>query len=134
MKAILIGVTTINDRYDINYSLNELKNLAETLDIEVVHMMSQKLNSPNPKTYVGSGKLNEAIIAINAYEADLVIFNEELSPAQLRNTKEILKVEVMDRSYLILKIFELRAQTKEARLEIKLAYDLYLLPRIQFLR
>lgn len=134
MKAILIGVTTINDRYDIDYSLNELKSLAETLNIEVVHMMSQKLNSPNPKTYVGSGKLNEAIIAINAYEADLVIFNEELSPAQLRNTKDILKVEVMDRSYLILKIFELRAQTKEARLEIKLAYDLYLLPRIQFLR
>lgn len=134
MKAILIGVTTINDRYDIEYSLNELKSLAETLDIEVVYTMSQKLSSPNPKTYIGSGKLSEAVIAINAYEADLVIFNEELSPAQLRNTKDILKVDVMDRSYLILKIFEMRAQTKEARLEIKLAYDLYLLPRIQFLR
>lgn len=134
MKAILVGVTTKNDRYDIEYSLNELKSLAETLDIEVVYKMSQSLEKPNNKTYIGSGKVNEVIIAINAYEADMVIFNDELSPSQLRNNQELLKVEVMDRSYLILKIFEMRASTKEAKLETKLAKNLYLLPRISTLR
>lgn len=134
MKAILVGVTTKNDRYDIEYSLNELKSLAETLDIEVVYKISQSLERPNNKTYIGSGKVNEVIIAINAYEADIVIFNDELSPSQLRNNQDLLKVEVMDRSYLILKIFEMRASTKEAKLETKLAKNLYLLPRISTLR
>lgn len=134
MKAILVGITTKQDRYDIAYSLNELKNLAETLDIEVVFQISQSLDKPNSKTYIGSGKINELIIAIQAYEANLVIFNDELSPSQLRNNQELLKTEVMDRSYLILKIFERRASTKEAKLEIKLAKDMYLLPRIAFLR
>lgn len=134
MKAILVGITTKQDRYDIDYSLNELKNLAETLDIEVVFQLSQSLDKPNSKTYIGSGKINELIIAIQAYGANLVIFNDELSPSQLRNNQELLKTEVMDRSYLILKIFERRASTKEAKLEIKLAKDMYLLPRIAFLR
>ncbi len=134
MKAILVGITTKQDRYDIDYSLDELENLAQTLQIEVVFKLKQNLECPNSKTYIGSGKINELVIAINAYNADLVIFNDELSPSQLRNNQDILKVEVMDRSYLILKIFELRAQTKESKLEIKLAKDLYLLPRISFLR
>lgn len=134
MRALLVGVTTKNDRYDIDYSLNELKNLAETLNIEVVESFYQKLDSPNSKTYIGSGKLSEIVIAINAFDIDLVIFNDELSPAQLRNCAEALRVEVIDRSFLILKIFELRAQNKEAKLEIKLAKNLYLLPRIQFMR
>jgi len=134
MKAILVGVTTKNDRYDIEYSLNELKSLAETLDIEVVYKISQSLERPNNKTYIGSGKVNEVIIAIHAYDADIVIFNDELSPSQLRNNQNLLKVEVIDRSYLILKIFEMRASTKEAKLETKLAKNLYLLPRIQTLR
>lgn len=134
MKAILVGITTKQDRYDIKYSLDELQSLAETLNIETVFKISQSLENPNSKTYIGSGKIDELIIAIRAYDADLVIFNDELSPSQLRNNQELLKVEVMDRSYLILKIFELRASTKEARLEIKLAKDLYLLPRIAFLR
>ena len=134
MRALLVGVSTKQDRYDIDYSLDELQNLAESLDIEVVDKFYQKLDYPNSKTYLGSGKLQEIIIAINAYDIDLVIFNDELSPAQLRNCEEILKVEVMDRSYLILKIFELRAMSKEAKLEIKLAKNLYLLPRIQFMR
>ncbi|MBQ3252918.1 MAG: GTPase HflX [Acholeplasmatales bacterium] len=134
MRALLVGVTTKNDRYDIEYSLDELKNLAETLDIEVIDRIYQKLDAPNSKTYIGSGKLSEIVIAVNAYDIDLIIFNDELTPAQLRNCEEYLKVEVIDRSYLILKIFELRAKTKESKLEIKLAKDLYLLPRIQFLR
>lgn len=134
MRAILVGVTTKLDRYDIKYSLNELQSLAETLNIEVVFKMHQALDAPNSKTYVGSGKLNEIVIAINAYDADMVIFNDELTPSQLRNNQDALKVEVMDRSFLILKIFEMRASTKEANLEIKLAKNLYMLPRISFLR
>ena len=134
MRALLIGVSIDTDPYDIEYSLNELKALAEALDIEVIDKMSQKLERISSKTYVGSGKLNEIIIAIHAYDIDLLIFNDELSPSQIRNIEDITKVEVMDRSYLILKIFEERSQTKESMLEIKLAKDLYLLPRVQFLR
>jgi GTP-binding protein HflX len=87
--------------------------------------MYQKLERPNAKTYVGSGKLNEIIIAIHAYDIDVLIFNDELSPSQIRNIEELTKIEVIDRSYLILKIFEQRSQTKESYLEIKLAKDLY---------
>ena len=134
MKAILVGVTTKDDYYDINYSLNELENLANALDIDCVFKVTQKLDKPNSRTYIGSGKLSEIVIAIHAYEPDMVIFNDELSPSQLRNIQETLKIEVIDRSYLILKIFELRAQTKEAKLEIKLAKNMYMLPRIQFMR
>ena len=134
MKAVLVGVSTKDDIYDIEYSLKELENLAEALGIECVYKISQKLDKPNSKTYIGSGKLNEIVIAIHAYDADLVIFNDELSPSQLRNVEEILKVEVMDRSYLILKIFEERATTREAKLEIKVAKYMYMLPRIQFMR
>ena len=134
MKAILVAVTTSYDIYDVNYSLEELKNLAEAIDITCVFQVSQKLTAPNSKTYIGKGKLSEIIIAIKAYDANMVIFNDELTPSQLRNVSEALQVECIDRSYLILKIFEQRAQTKEASLEIKLVKNLYLLPRIAFLR
>lgn len=134
MKAILVAVTTSYDSYDIDYSLNELSKLAEAIEIESVFKITQKLERPNTKTYIGKGKLDEIVIAIHAYDADLVLFNDELTPSQLRNVADILKVECMDRSYLILKIFETRAQTKESALEIKLAKNLYLLPRISYLR
>lgn len=134
MKAILVGVTTNQDRYDIQYSLDELENLAEALGYITVDKISQKLDHPNPKTYLGRGKIDELIIAIHAHGAEIVIFNDELSPSQLRNNQELLQVEVMDRSFLILKIFEQRANTKEAKLEIRLAKNMYMLPRISFLR
>lgn len=134
MKAILVGITTKDDYYDIDYSLDELENLANTLDIDCVEKISQKLDKPNTKTYIGSGKLSEIRFNIIANDIDMVIFNDELSPTQIRNCSEVLEVEVIDRSYLILKIFELRAKERESKLEIKLAKDLYLLPRIQFMR
>ena len=129
-----MGVTTKYDRYDIDYSLDELKNLSKSLDYEVVGRITQSLDVPNPATYIGKGKLQEIILNILANSIDTVIFNDELSPVQLRNISEELNVEVMDRSYLILKIFELRAKSKESKIEIKLTKDLYLLPRIQFMR
>ena len=132
MKVLLVGIQTKYDRYDIDYSLNELKNLAEVLDYEVVDKFTQTLEKTNAKTYIGSGKLAEVKISVYANDIDIVIFNDELTPSQLRNTELELGCEVIDRSYLILKIFELRASDKDAKLEIKLAKDLYLLPRIQF--
>lgn len=134
MKAILVGVTTKYDKYDIEYSLNELEALAKVLDIDTVFKITQNLDSPNTKTYIGTGKVNEVIIAINAYDADIVIFNDELTPSQLKHLEEALNKEVIDRSYLILKIFETRAKTKESSLEVKLAKDLYLLPRLELLK
>ena len=106
MDAVIVGVSTKNDRYDIDYSLDELENLAESLGIEVIDRISQNLDSPNAKTYVGKGKIQEIILNITGNSIDIVIFNDELSPTQLRNISEELNVEVMDRSYLILKIFD----------------------------
>ena len=134
MRALLVGASLKDDPYDIEYSLSELKALAEALGIEVIDKMYQNLDKINSKTYLGSGKINEIIIAIHAYDIDLLIFNDELSPSQIRNIEELVHIEVMDRTYLILKIFEERNQTKESLLEIKLAKDLYLLPRVQYLR
>lgn len=134
MNAILVAVTTAYDKYDIEYSLDELANLALAAEINPVFKISQKLDAPNSKTYVGKGKLAEIAIAIAAYNADMVIFNDELTPSQLRNTASELNINCIDRSYLILQIFEQRAATKQANLEIKLAKNLYLLPRIAFLR
>jgi len=133
MKALLVGIETKYDRYNIDYSLNELKALAEVLDYEVVSKVSQSLERPNTKTYIGKGKLSEIVIQIDAYDIDTVIFNDELSPSQIRNVSEILNVNVIDRTYLILKIFELHAKSNDSKLEIKLAKNLYLLPRIQYL-
>lgn len=134
MKAILVAVTTAYDQYDLTYSLDELKNLAEAIEIEEVGRISQKLNRPNSKTYVGKGKLDEIKIAAHAYDAEIIIFNDELSPSQLRNVETELNISCMDRSFLILKIFEHRASTRESQLEIQLAKNLYLLPRVAFMR
>ena len=130
LRALLVGITTKYDRYDIDYSLNELKNLAETLDYEIIDYVTQSLDRPNATSYIGKGKLSEIAIMIHALDIESVIFNDELSPAQLRNISNELNIEVIDRSYLILKIFDMRASSKGAKLEIKLARDLYLLPRI----
>ena len=134
MKAILVGVTTKYDKYDIEYSLSELEALAKVLDIETVFKITQNLDSPNTKTYIGTGKVSEVIIAVEATDADIIIFNDELTPSQLKHLEEAIKKEVIDRSYLILKIFEMRAKTKQSSLEVKLAKDLYLLPRLELLK
>ena len=134
MRALLIGISLKDDFYDINYSLDELKSLVQTLDIEVIDKVIQKLDKQNNKTYVGIGKLKEIMLLIATLNIDLLICNDELSPNQLKNIEEITKIECIDRSYLILKIFEKRAMTKEGKLEIELAKNLYLLPRIQTLK
>lgn len=129
-KALLVGVELNNSLYSIDYSLTELANLAKSLDIEVVDRISQKLDRINPKYYIGSGKVLEIKNYITAMDINTVIFDDELSPSQIRNLEKELSVKVIDRTLLILDIFAQRAQTTEAILEVRLAKLKYMLPRL----
>ena len=129
MNAILVGVNIRND-YDFEYSILELENLVKALDIKSLLTVKQKLNEPNDKYLLGKGKLEELKSLIQEYNPDVVIFDNELSPAQNQNIQEILEVEVLDRTALILKIFALRAKTYEAKLQVEIASLKYELPRL----
>ncbi len=118
----------MNDK--IKYKMDELKNLVESCLMEVVYEITQKAQEINKATYVGTGKVSEIKTAINTLDADIVVFNNELSPAQIRNLEKQLDIKVIDRSLLILDIFARRAQTKEAMLEVELAQLKYMLPRL----
>lgn len=128
MKAILIGVESDHMYYDLNISMNELKDLAYACHIEVKDTVIQKLTKISPQYYIGKGKVLEIKSMLD--KDDMIIFNEELSPLQVKNLTDILDVEVSDRSDLILRIFESRAQTKEAKLQVQIARLQYLLPRL----
>lgn len=131
-KAILVGVDL--GIYNINSSLQELESIAEALNIEVVETFIQRLPIPNVKTYVGSGKALEIQEAVKHLEATMVIFDDELSPAQIRNLEKLLDTQIVDRSFLILSIFTERAKSKSATLEVSLAQQKYLLPRLVGMR
>ena len=128
MKAILVGVQYDNMGYDLDISIEELKSLAYACDIEVKDVVIQNLSKITPQYYIGSGKVKEVKDLID--EECMVIFNEELTPLQMKNLTDALDVEVSDRSDLILRIFESRAQTKEAKLQVEIARLHYLLPRL----
>ncbi|WP_430536461.1 GTPase HflX [Listeria rocourtiae] len=126
--AILVGITM--QQADFEYSMAELGNLAEANGIKPVGEITQKLDRKNKATYVGKGKVDE-IKGLAEYEdADLVIFNDELAPSQIRNLEELLEIEVMDRTRLILDIFAERAKTREAQSQVQVARLKYELPRI----
>lgn len=127
-KAILVGLDL--NTYNINDSIEELKNLTKALNIDVILEITQKALNPNPKTYVGKGKVLEIKDAITALDADMVIFDCELTPAQIRNLEKTLDTQIIDRSFLILSIFAERAKTKGSLLEVSLAQQKYLLPRL----
>ncbi len=129
-KAIVVGVELNNSEYTLDYSLTELTNLAKSLDIEVIERISQKLDRINPKYYIGSGKVEEIKMYITTYDINTVIFDDELSPSQIRNLEKELNVNVIDRTLLILDIFAKRASTTEAILEVRLAKLKYMLPRL----
>lgn len=135
MKAILVGVkldnVNINDFED---EIIELKNLSEACDIEVIDSIKQNLEAFNPVTYIGSGKIDEIKMSIEANEADVVICNDELTPLQISKLSEKLEVQIYDRTYLILEIFKRRAKTKEAILQVEIASLSYLLPRLAGMR
>lgn len=128
-KAILVGVNSTTDEM-FNYQFNETIGLCEARDIEIVDSLIQKLPHPNSATYLGSGKLEELKQLKDTYEVELIVFMEELSPVQLRNIATFIGVEIIDRTMLILEIFETRAKTKEAMLQVEIANLRYMLPRL----
>ncbi len=128
-KAILVGART-KDREDFDESMLELANLAEACDIEVAQHFVQNINSISAATYIGQGKVDEIKQSAELIEANLIIFNHELSAKQQRNLERAIEVPVLDRTALILDIFHRRAKTKEAKLQVELAEMQYRLPRL----
>lgn len=130
-KAIVVGVwLDDNDEYKYNLSMLELENLAIACNMVVVGKIEQRLDTPNKALYIGPGKLNEVKNLYAKEDADVVIFDNALSPMQIRNIQKILDCPVMDRTGLILEIFESRARTREARLQVEVAKLQYMLPRL----
>ncbi len=130
-KAVLVGLISgsQDERQALEY-LDELEFLADTAGAEVLKKFTQKLDRPNTATFVGSGKLEEIGNYIKMVEADTVIFDDELTPTQLRNIERSLECKVLDRTNLILDIFAKRAQTANAKTQVELAQYQYLLPRL----
>ncbi|MES2781103.1 MAG: GTPase HflX [Bacteroidota bacterium] len=130
-KAILVGVITQNQKQEkAEEYLEELAFLTLTAGARVVKRFLQRLTHPDRKTYIGSGKLEEIGEFVQAQEIDIVIFDDELSPSQLRNLETALKCKILDRSNLILDIFATRARTAQAKFQVELAQSQYLLPRL----
>jgi GTPase len=125
--AVLVGL----DRHGDESSLDELAALGDTAGAEVVGRLVQKRDGPDPTTFVGRGKLSELHGMVHAAGAGLAIFDDELTPAQLRNLEERLGVKVVDRTALILDIFALHARSKEGKAQVELAQLNYLLPRLR---
>ena len=132
-KAILVGVHKQLDHH-FEYEMEELQNLAEAIGIETAGVITQNLERIHAGMYVGTGKVEEIKGLYEMMDADLVIFNDELSPSQIRNLEAALECEVMDRTMLILAIFSRRAKTREAKMQVELAQHQYMLPRLVGLR
>ena len=131
-KAVLIGIVHKEQDQDKSKEyLDELEFLTYTAGGEVVKRFTQKMEIPNPKTFIGSGKMAEVQHFIEENEVTTAIFDDELSPAQERNISKILNCKVLDRTNLILDIFAQRAQTSYARTQVELAQCEYLLPRLK---
>ena len=129
-RAYLVAADLPKALLPAEESLGELGELAKTAGAVVVGSTTQKLEHPNVATYVGSGKLDEIGEASKQLDANVVIFDDELSPSQQRNLEKALGVKVIDRTALILDIFATRAQTREGRVQVELAQMQYLLPRL----
>jgi len=130
-RAVLVGVITQyeTDEQTKEY-LEELQFLVETAGAETVKTFTQKLQKPDRSTFVGSGRLEEIKAFVTEEEIDIVVFDDELSPSQLRNIENELQVKILDRNNLILDIFAGRAQTAQAKSQVELAQLQYLLPRL----
>lgn len=130
-KAVLVGIINQQqtEKEALEY-LKELEFLADTAGAEVIKIYTQKLEFPHPKTFVGSGKLDEIKRFVEDNEPDIIIFDDELSPTQLRNIERHLNKRILDRTNLILDIFAKRAQTAHAKNQVELAQYQYLLPRL----
>ena len=132
-RAVLVGVDRPGLSWPLASSLAELERLVDTAGADVVATTTQKLDAPNPRTFVGSGKAEEIAELTRAHAADLVVFDDELTPSQQSNLEKAVgrDVKVIDRTALILDIFALHATSKEGRLQVRLAQNQYLLPRLR---
>ncbi len=130
-RAVLVGlITPAQNKEKVTEYLNELQFLVETAGGKAEKRFVQKLAYPNPQTYVGSGKLEEIFQYVKAENIDMVVFDDELGPSQLRNLEKALECKILDRTNLILDIFAARAQTAHAKVQVELAQYQYLLPRL----
>ncbi|MBK7240208.1 MAG: GTPase HflX [Flavobacteriales bacterium] len=129
--AVLIGlITEKQDEQQLKEYLDELEFLATTADIKTLKRFTQRLQRPDGRYYIGSGKLNEIKTWVEEHGADSVIFDDELSPAQQRNLEKVLGIPVLDRPRLILDIFARRARSAHAKTQVELAQNQYMLPRL----
>lgn len=130
-KVVLVGViTTTQNEEKAHEYLDELEFLTYTAGGEVIKRFTQRLDTPNPKTFIGTGKMEELTQFVEENEIGTVIFDDELTPAQQNNIEKILRIKILDRTTLILDIFAQRAQTSYARTQVELAQYQYLLPRL----
>lgn len=130
-RCILIGIINKNqDEEKSKEYLEELRFLADTAGADTMQIFTQKLSRPDTRTFLGSGKMEDIKGYVDAENIDLVVFDDELTPSQLKNIEVLLEVKVMDRTNLILDIFAARAQTSYARTQVELAQYQYLLPRL----
>ena len=132
-RCILVGIDTPQSAWDLEASLEELSRLAETAGAQTVGELTQKFDHPYAKTYLGSGKVLELRDLAQSCNADVIIFDAELSPSQQANIERILgmKYKVIDRTALILDIFGLHAKTHEGKLQVQMAQLQYLYPRLR---
>ncbi|PJJ80204.1 GTPase HflX [Mucilaginibacter auburnensis] len=130
-RAVLVGVITANETEErAKEYLEELAFLVETAGAKTEKVFTQKLQKPDRATFVGSGRLEDIKAYVKAEEIDMVVFDDELTPSQLRNIENELQVKILDRNNLILDIFANRAQTAQAKTQVELAQLQYLLPRL----
>src|SRR5690606_20992018 len=130
-RAVLVGIITPMEDEELEHEyLEELAFLVDTAGGETISSFTQKMQKPDRATFVGSGKLDEIKAYVDAEEIDMVVFDDELSPTQLRNIERELKVKILDRSNLILDIFARRAKSAQAKTQVELAQLQYLLPRL----
>lgn len=128
-KVLLVGVN-LNDEFYFFKSMSELEELVKACQMQPIGSVVQNLKEINSAFYVGSGKLEEIKDKINELQPDLVVFNNELSPSQLKNLELRLDIQILDRTSIILNIFALRAKTNEAKMQVEIAKLRYMLPRL----
>jgi len=132
-RALLVGVD-IGEEEDFEHSIKELESLAQACRMQVVGIITQRLDTPNRAFYVGPGKVEEIREYAGQCEAEIIVFDNALSPSQIRNLQQELDMPILDRTTLILDIFAIRAQTREAKLQVEMARLQYLLPRLVGMR
>lgn len=132
-RAVLVGVERPDSKWPVKSSLAELQRLADTAGADTVAVTTQKLTALNPRTFVGTGKAEEIAQLARSFAADVVIFDDELTPSQQANLEKIVDrdVKVIDRTALILDIFALHATSREGLLQVRLAQNQYLYPRLR---